>query len=137
MIGSKRDPEPVSILLLQKRQEFADLAIQSQSHGVHLRRIRSVCVPSQVACRQTEHQQVGDSSLAELFLLNEFAGKLELIIISVGSAANQFEIIDGLAVWSVVWGGRAEHFAVGVFPIEIQVLLCVLLAVERGQPVWR
>ena len=98
VVGGERDPEPVAVLLLQKGEEFADLAIERERHRVHLRGVGAIGMARQVVGREADHQQVGDGALAQLFLLDQLARELEFVVIGVRRAANQFVVVDRLAV---------------------------------------
>src|SRR3974390_2324698 len=74
------------------------------------------------------------SAMAELLLLDQLARELDLVIVGVGSAADQFVVIDRLAASVIMRGGGTQYFAVGVLPFEVQVFLRMLLAVEIRYP---
>ena len=85
MVGRERNPHICEAdLVTEESEEVGQFAIEGQSHGSHLRRIRPHLMPKNIVRRKADGEQVGRLSCAQIFVNHQFLREFQLILVRKG-----------------------------------------------------
>src|SRR5437588_9196143 len=78
VIRRKREPDVSQTdLMSQKVEKIGQLLVQSYGHGLDVRRIRPHTMAQDVVCGKADREQISSRPGAQMFVENQFPGKLQ------------------------------------------------------------